>query len=217
MSISILLAILAISIQWEPAPVKSAAPVQIFLPYIRNTIPVVISESKCIGTRYGGPAVRGNVMSISDRTVYNISIQADFTDYDGQVISSTGQTVFTPTVSMQRNPFAIGAGIIVDNLKDCTAKIVSWTRESSAEFLPLTVVSTDTNTPNEVIVSLRNDNSVPLKKIRAYAWSLDQYYSFLAPPPLNNPIAPGETITYTQHIYMSLPPVYMLGMGSADP
>jgi hypothetical protein len=217
LSIFILLAILAASLDWEPTPVKSAAPVQIFMPYIRNTFPVVVSESRCMGQKnsFDWAIVRGNVMNISDRPVYNVTIQADFYDSTGQVISSTGHTVFTPTLSMQRNPFEIGGGIKFDNVADCTAKILSWSWESSAEFLPLTVVSADTNS-SPVFVLFRNDNPVPLKNVIAYAWSLDQYYSF-GTGSLKDPIAPGETITYTNYIMYGFPPIYVLGMGSVDP
>jgi hypothetical protein len=215
LSIFIMLAILAASIQQEPVPAKSAAPVQIFLPYIRNTIPVVISESRCAYSKYGTPLVRGNVMNIGDRTVYDVTIQAEFTDYNGRVVSGTGQTVFTPTVSMQRNPFEVGPGMIVDEIKDCTARIISWTKESSAEFFPLTVVYSDAQS-SPVIVLFRNDQPVPLKDAVTYAWSLGQYYPFYASP-LMDPIAPGETITYTTYIEWGRPPIYMLGMGSADP
>lgn len=218
LSIFILLVILVANLQWEPAPVKSAAPIQIFLPNIRNTIPVVISESNCQTLKDGSHEVWGNVMNISDQTVYDVTIQADFYDYNGQVITSTGHTVFTPTVSMQRNPFETGPGVFVQDLIDCTAKIVSWTRESSTEFLPLTAVYTDTQISNTVSVLFRNDNQVPLKNVRAFVWSLDQYYPFIGTAPLSNPVAPGETITYTQGINLVRPsPIYVLGMGSVDP
>ena len=217
-SIFILLAILATSLQWEPAPVKSAAPLQIFLPYIRNTIPVVISESKCVYSKYGTPLVRGNVMNIGDRTVYDVKIQTNFYDYTGKlVISGTGHTVFTPTVSMQRNPFEVGPGVtVVDNLTNCTARIISWTKESSAEFLPLTVVYSDTRSSSGVFVLFRNDQPVPLKNVITYAWSFAQYSPFSGTGPLSSPIAPGETITYTEYID-GIPPIYVLGMGAVDP
>jgi hypothetical protein len=215
LSIFILLAILAASLDWEPTPVKSAAPVQIFLPYIRNTIPVVISESKCTRTKFGTPAVRGNVMNIGDRTVYDVTIQADFFDYNGQlVISSTAPTAFTPTVSMQRNPFEVDTFMSGDPVADCKAKIVSWSKESSVDFLPLTVVYSDPQSSSGIV--FRNDNSVPLKDVIVYAWSLDQYYSF-STSPLKDPIAPGETITYTKQIEFGIPPIYVLGMGAVDP
>jgi len=218
LSIFILVVILVASLNWEPTPVKSAAPVQIFMPYIRNTFPVVVSESRCMGQKnsFDWAIVRGNVMNISDRPVYNVTIQADFYDSTGQVISSTGHTVFTPTLSMQRNPFEIGGGFKFDNVADCTAKILSWTRESSAEFLPLTVVYTDTHIPTTVSALFRNDNQVPLKNVIAYAWSLNQYYSFDTPP-RKDLIAPGETITYTEYFPYGDPPFYVLGMGSVDP
>jgi hypothetical protein len=220
LSIFLSLAILAVSIQWEPTPVKSAAPVQIFLPYIRNTVPVVISESKCTRTKYWGPAVRGNVLNTSDRPVYDVTILADFYDYDGQwVISNTWQTAFTPTVSMQRNPFEVDSLILGLTVADCKARIISWSWESPAEFLPLTVVYSDTTDSPEgayAEVLFRNDNSVSLKNVITYAWSLDQYYSFYTPS-LQDPIAPGETITYTKGIMDGHLPVYVLGMGSVDP
>jgi hypothetical protein len=208
-----MLAILAASLNWEPAPVKSAAPVQIFLPYIHHTVPVVISELKCFHQKYVGLIARGNVLNFGDATVYNVKIQADFTDYTGKVISSTERTVFTPTVSMQRNPFEIGT---FDNtVYDCKAKIVSFTWESTAEYLPLTIVSADTNS-SPVSVLFRNDNPVPLKNVIVYAWSLEQYFSF-GSSPLKDPIAPGETITYTNYITYGSPPIYVLGMGAVDP
>ena len=213
----ILLAILAASVDWEPSPVESAAPIQIFLPYIRNTIPVVISESKCAYSKYGTPLVLGNVMNVGDRTVYDVMIQADFYDYNGQVITGTGYTVFTPTLSMQRNPFVAGPGVVVDEIKDCTARILSWTTESTAEFLPLTVIYSDTQSSSGVFVLFWNDQPVPLKNARAYVWSLDQRYPFDGTARLSSPILPGETISYTQSFIWGIPPFYVLGMGSVDP
>jgi hypothetical protein len=142
LSIFILLAILAASLQWEPAPVKSAAPVQIFLPYIRNTIPIIVSESKLFRTITGYGIVRGNVMNTGVQPVYDVTVQADFFDYFGRfVISDTERTVFTPTLSMQRNPFEVGSIPVESSvIGGYTTRIISWTKESPSEFLPLTVV-----------------------------------------------------------------------------
>jgi hypothetical protein len=210
LSIFILLAILAARIPSKPAPVKSAAPVQIFLPYIHNTVPVVISESTCIRQKYSGSLIgRGNVMNISDQPVYNVKIQGNFIDSNGQVITTTAYTAFTPTLSMQRNPFEIGScGPI---------KIVSWTWESSAEFLPLTIVSTDISPSySSVSVLFRNDNSVPLKNVIGISWSLNQL-GFPGDSHLKDTIEPGETISDTRYFELGQPPFYVLGMGSVDP
>jgi len=158
-------------------------------------------------------------MNIGVQPIYNVAVQVDFFDKAGQwVISSTWGTAFTPTVSMQRNPFEVdsGGGYSIGSY---TTKIISWTREGPAEFLPLTVVYSDTTRYIDMLyvdAVFRNDNPVPLKNVIAYAWSLNQYLSYDASP-LSNPIAPGETITYTQGIDYGMPPVYILGMGSADP
>jgi hypothetical protein len=62
----------------------------------------------------------------------------------------------------------------------------------------------------------RNYNPVPLKNVSVYAWTVDQAYPF-SPSFIKTPIAPGETITYTQRIDYGSLPVYVVGMGSVDP
>jgi hypothetical protein len=220
-SIFILLAILAASIQQEPVPVKSAAPTQIFMPYIRNTIPIVVSETKLLRSRLGYAEVRGNVMNTGLQPVYDVTVQVDFFDYFGRfVISNTARTVFTPTLSLQRNPFDVGSfPEEAPGIAGYTTRIISWTRESPSEFLPLTVVSSDTiNISDGVSVKalFRNDNPVPLKNVWIYAWSLGQYFPFDGRSQ-NKSIAPGETITYTHGIMWGEQPVFMLGIGSVDP
>jgi hypothetical protein len=219
LSIFLLLAILVASVNWEPASVKSAAPIQVFLPYVRNTGPVVISESECIYDKGGMAGVVGNVMNISNRTVYDVKIQVDIFYDNGQVISGTGHTVFTPTVSLQRNPFYIGPREgIYNNMSDCKSKILSWTRESKSDFLPLTIDYSATDIPGTVSVSFRNDNPVPLKNVILYTWFLHQYLPIDGYPRTEiESVAPGETISNTGYLLSNYVPNYVLGMGSADP
>lgn len=214
----LLLAILTASIQWEPAPAKSTASIQTFLPYIRNTGPVVISESECLWQKNGVPYVRGNVMNSSDQTVYDVKIQVDFFYDNGQVITNTGYTVFTPTVSLQRNPFQIGPRGAIYSMNDCKSKIVSWTRESKSDFLPLTIDYSATDIPGTVSVSFRNDNPVPLKNVILYTWFLHQYLPIDGYPRTEiESVAPGETVSNTGYLLSNYVPNYVLGMGSADP
>jgi len=187
-----------------------------------HTIPIVISESKLLSTITDYGIVRGNVMNTGIQPVYDVTVQADFFDNSGRfVISSTGHTVFTPTLSMQRNPFEVGSmPVKFEYIGGYTTRIISWTKGSSSEFLPLTVVYSNTTGSSgydlSVVALFRNDNPVVLKNVVLYAWSLDQYFPF-GTSRLKDPIAPGETISYTKDIFYGSLPIYIFGRGSVDP
>ena len=134
----------------------------------------------------------------------NVVVESRFYDKETHelVNVASASPLLTATLPGQLNPFKIENGIDTLDHPDTydTVNVVSWQPMSGAEYLPVTVVYSQTNIYGLITAELLNDTGKTLSHVRGLAWS-QEVFSYLDPD--GPTMAPGETITmsfYVPHI-----------------
>jgi len=184
------------------------APECVYLPLLSKPLPVRVFETEEHNSRWDTLLVTGEVVTTSDRPVYEVVVEVQVYDHAGHLLGSSRRaTALTATLPGQLNPFDVTTN--VDNnwlIASYEAIPIHWSLESEQVYRPVTAVITDTEgTPSYgtwVYAEARNDESQPLADVYAVVWSLNQNdYSSMSPQPIAACLVPGETVAFTRFLY----------------
>ena len=191
----------------EPSVCPTAACA--YLPLVSNPPPVRVFESQIYGSRQGDSQMVGDVITTSNRAVYDVQLEFGLYDRSSEpVASAAGETVLEATVPGQLNPFHIVTNfdwtVWTDQVWRYEVAVTGWSLESDREYRPVTTTITRTEElPFQgtwVDVEVRNDETMPLAEVYGTAWSIEQ-----ADPSskrlLSTCLAPGETAAFSEFLW----------------
>ena len=170
-------------------------------------MPVRVFETKRHLSRAGTLRVTGEVVTTSDRPVYEVALEVRVYDYSGHLLGSTpGVTALTATLPGQLNPFDVTTNVDDDGwIGSYEVVITHWSMESEQVYRQVAAVITGMEyiySGTWVYAEARNDESQPLADVYAVVWSLNQNdYSSMSPQPIAACLAPGETVAFTRFLY----------------
>jgi len=183
------------------------APECVYLPLLSKPMPVRVFETERYNSRFDTLRVTGEVVTTSDRPVYEVVVEVRVYDHAGHLLGSSRRaTALTATLPGQLNPFAVTTNVDNDgSIASYEAIPVQWSMESELVYRPLAAVITGTEVMYNgtwVYAEARNDEIDPLADVNAVVWSLDQNdYSSMSPQPIAACLAPGETVAFTRFLY----------------
>lgn len=173
-----------------------AASACVFLPSVQNTGVVYVVEKD----HYAFYGVLDNIWGevTASRPALNVVIEARVYDKATHELVGSGSAspILTATLPGQANPFYLSTGVQLNdhpNIYD-TLTITSWTPMTETEYLPVTVVYTQTTYDGyggAVFARVRNDTGKTLSHVRGVAFHFENQ-DVIDYEPL---LAPGEAIT----------------------
>lgn len=200
-----LVALLSLSL---PCPAATAPPAvwgpqhYVYLPILRTPtfITVLFAYPSFPKSGYNGWLI-GTVQNMSDRPVYDVSLEAHFYDAAGtQVLISTGPLVLPATFAGEMNSFNLRAPDTWEESYTYEVRVTHLSLSSPVEYRPLTVVS-QASSVWEVTGEIRNDQRVPVSAIQVLVALVDSHLSSLAQINATT-LAPGETTSYRAQFYL---------------
>jgi hypothetical protein len=178
----------------------------IFLPLASNPPPVRVFEYQTYGSREGNTQIVGDVITTSDRPIYDVQLEFRLFDRSSELIASAStQTALEATLPGQLNPFHFITNfdwtVWTDQVWRYEVAITGWSLESDSEYRPLTtdIISTEETLflGTLVNVQVRNDESIPMADVYGTAWDLRQAAPSIKRL-LSTCLAPGETATFSE-------------------
>jgi len=189
------------------AAADCTAPECVYLPLLSKPMPVRVFETKRYLSREGTLRVTGEVVTTSDRPVYEVVVEVRVYDHAGHLLGSSRRaTALTATLPGQLNPFDVTTNVDDSWLIGSYEAIpIHWSLDSEQVYRSATAVITGAEVDyggTWVYAEARNDESQPLADVNAVVWSLDQNdYSPMDPQPVDACLAPGETVAFTRFLY----------------
>jgi len=183
------------------------APECVYLPLLSKPMPVRVFETKRYLSREGTLRVTGEVVTTSDRPVYEVVVEVRVYDHAGHLLGSKpGVTALTATLPGQLNPFEVVTNVDDDgSIGSYEAIPIHWSLDSEQVYRPVTAIITGTEAMDSgtwVYAEARNDESEPLADVYAVVWSLYQNdYSPVIAQPIAACLAPGETVAFNEYLY----------------
>ena len=188
------------------AAADCTAPECVYLPLVSNPMPVRVFETKRHNSRMSTLRVIGEVITTSDRPVYEVTVEVRVYDHSGRLLgSSPGITALAATLPDQLNPFDVTTNVDDDgSIGSYEVVITQWSLESEQVYRPATAVITGMEyiySGTWVYAEARNDESQTLADVYEVMWSLNQNdYSPVSAQPIAACLAPGEMVAFTRFI-----------------
>ena len=185
------------------AAADCTAPECVYLPLVYNPMPVRVFETERHHSRVETLRVTGEVVTTSDRPVYEVVVEVRVYDRAGHLLGSSRRaTALTATLPGQLNLFDVTTNVEDDgSIGSYEAVPIHWSLESEQVYRPVTAIITgfeDMYYGTWVYAEARNDESEPLADVNAVVWSLHQNdYSPVSAQPIAACLAPGETVAFT--------------------
>jgi len=178
------------------------APECVYLPLLSNPMPVRVFETERHNSRVETLRVTGEVITTSDRPVYEVALEVRVYDYSGHLLGSTpGVTALTATLPGQLNPFDVTTNVDDDGwIGSYEVVITHWSMESEQVYRQVAAVITGMEyiySGTWVYAEARNDEIEPLADVSAVVWSLHQNQWGITPRSIADCLAPGETVAFT--------------------
>jgi len=199
------------------------APECVYLPLLSKPLPVRVFETEEHNSRWDTLLVTGEVVTTSDRPVYEVVVEVQVYDHAGHLLGSSRRaTALTATLPGQLNPFDVTTN--VDNnwlIASYEAIPIHWSLESEQVYRQVAAVITGMEyiySGTWVYAEARNDESQPLADVYAVVWSLNQNdYSSMSPQPVDACLAPGETVAFTRFLYGAYGNIKVSAQGVLSP
>ena len=179
----------------------------VYLPLLSKPLPVRVFETEHHRSCDEALRVTGEVITTSDRPVYEVIVEVRVYDHAGHLLGSKpGVTALTATLPGQLNPFEVVTNVDDDgSIGSYEAIPIHWSLDSEQVYRPVTAIITGTEAMDSgtwVYAEARNDESEPLADVYAVVWSLYQNdYSPVIAQPIAACLAPGETVAFNEYLY----------------
>ncbi len=192
----------------------------VYLPITSNPSPPVAISLVKFRSKIYERSLTGEIINISDYTIYNVQIQATFGIYNPFTGVYEGShtdiipTVLTATLPGQTNVFFYLTGSKSTWILS-TTKVVSWDIASTSSFTNLAITASHIYTfpfdyvdGQYVIYSivtgtLRNDTGNTIKNVQVYAWNVEKT---VGGRQTISQVAPGATVAFSTTLAEELTP-----------
>jgi hypothetical protein len=180
----------------------------VYLPWLISPMPVRLVDVGHHSTKFDTYQVFGDLTTLYEYPVYNVSIKFRVYDAVGQLLGEyLGSTMFPATLSGQLNPFDFKTNI-PESLPVAREEVIiaGFDLYSPIVYAPATVITTTEvqDYGTTVYARIRNDGTMPLTNVQAIAWSTLGWYDPWEDNHLEkvaDSLLPGEEITFTQLLY----------------
>jgi hypothetical protein len=122
------------------------APECVYLPLLSKPLPVRVFETEHFRSRMETLRVTGEVVTTSDRPVYEVVVEVRVYDHAGGLLGSSRRaTALTATLPGQLNPFDVTTNVEDDgSIGSYEAIPIQWSMESELVYRPVAAVITGT-------------------------------------------------------------------------